>query len=52
MTLKGLHWDLVESYLKKITFENLYVLVTNAFSVLKLIVWYLNMSSIDLAARL
>jgi len=31
--------------------ENLYVLVTNVFSESKLILWYLNMSSIDLATR-
>jgi len=36
---------------KKISFENLYFLVTNIFSVSKLILWYLNMSSIDLATR-
>jgi len=37
--------------LQKIFFENLYFLVTNVFSVLKLILWYLNtcMYSIDLA---
>ena len=36
---------------KKISFENLYFLVTNIFSVSKLFLWYLNMSSIDLATR-
>jgi len=37
--------------LKKIFFENQYFLVTNIFSVLKLILWYFNkiMSSMDLA---
>jgi len=34
-----------------IIFENQYFLVTNVFSVSKLILWYLNMSSIDLATR-
>lgn len=33
--------------LKKNFFVNLYVLVTNSFSVLKRILWYPNMSSID-----
>jgi len=32
--------------------ENLYFLVTNVFSVSKLILWYLNMPYIDLATRL
>jgi len=32
-------------------YENLYFLVTNVLSVSKLIVWYLNMSSIDLSTR-
>jgi len=36
-------------HLKKIFFENLYFLVTNVFSVSKVILWYLNMSSIDFA---
>jgi len=36
---------------KKNSFENLYFLVTNVFSVSKLILWYLNMSSIDLATQ-
>ena len=35
----------------KFFFENLYFLVTNVFSVSKLILWYLNMSSVDLATR-
>jgi len=37
--------------LKKISFENLYFLVTNVFSVSKGISWYLDISSVDLAAR-
>jgi len=37
--------------LKKNFFKKLYFLVTNVFSVSTVILWYLNMSSIDLATR-
>ena len=38
-------------YYEQKAFENLYFLVTNIFSVSKLILLYFNMSSIDLATR-
>ena len=37
--------------LEKKIFKTLYFLVTNVFHVSKLILWYLNMSSIDLSIR-
>jgi len=46
--LKGLHRGHCNT-LKKTFFENLYFLVTNVLSVSKLILPYLNLSSIDLA---
>jgi len=39
------------THIKNKNIENLYFLVTIVFSVSKLILWCLNMSSIDLATR-